>query len=92
VQSNIDLAFGAPRGQSLAAQEAPDVLLMQLAQLGRNRRPGRDRCRGIVPKVSAIDLVERPSAANKMIGAQNTSSCSVVGAHGLLPVPVLFEC
>ena len=37
--------------------------------------------RGMVPSVRAIDRVERPSSASKMIRARNTSRCSVVGAR-----------
>jgi hypothetical protein len=45
------------------------------------RPPHRLTVRCIVPIVGAIDRVERPSAANKMIRARNTSRCSVVGAR-----------
>jgi len=37
--------------------------------------------RGIVPAVRAIDRVERPSIASKMIRARGTSRCSVVDAR-----------
>jgi hypothetical protein len=37
--------------------------------------------RGIVPTIRAIERVERPSAASKMIRARKTSRCSVVGAR-----------
>jgi hypothetical protein len=37
--------------------------------------------RGMVFTARAIDRVERPSAANKMIRERKTSRCSVVGAR-----------
>jgi hypothetical protein len=49
-----------------------------------NRPRLRLTVRGIVSTARAIDRVERPSAANKMIRARKTLRCSVVG---LAPAP-----
>ena len=58
---------------------------------GWSAKPARPCCanrprqvltvRGIAPTARAIDRVERPSAASKMIRARKTSRCSVVGAR-----------
>jgi hypothetical protein len=66
------LYFGTEPGRGLSAR--PD----SPSRLKRPRH--RLTVRGMVPTVRAIDRVERPSAANKMIRARKTSRCSVVVA------------
>ena len=67
------LYFGTEPGRGLSTRPASPSRL--------NRPRHRLTVRGIVSTARAIDRVERPSAANKMIRARKTSRCSVVGAR-----------